>query len=78
MGTPLPEAGRRVEVLLDAILAGATTQTRYLLNPSYDSVLSASDRELRGYLEELRSRVSSLRKTTATTFVEQFLASLSE
>lgn len=76
--TPLPEAGRRVEVLLDAIVAGATTQTRYLLNPSYNSVLSVSDRELRGYLEELRSRVSSLPKTAATTFVEQFLASLSE
>ncbi|MCC6630130.1 MAG: SIR2 family protein [Chloroflexi bacterium] len=60
------DAARRLEIFLDAVLAGAAHGASPLLAPAYDGVLTAEERELRGLVHELKARASDrLRRSAA-------------
>jgi hypothetical protein len=56
---PLPEAARRLEVLLDLVLALATESEAHLLDASFDGVLGEAERELGRVLRELEGALEA-------------------
>jgi hypothetical protein len=69
-------AGRLVEIFLDAVLAAAATNPGYLLDKSFEGLLTDDDLALRDQLIELRSAAEKADNSPAATRVLDFLESL--
>ncbi len=72
----LASAGRLVEIFLDAVLAAAATNPGYLLDKSFEGLLTGEDRALRDQLIELRSTAEKGDNSPAAKRVLDFLRSL--
>ena len=71
--TPEAEAGRLVEIFLDALLAEATPRNAYLLDYSYDELLTADERELQKGLLDLRRSIADLSGQSARE-IDEYLS----
>ena len=59
------DAARRLEVFLDLLLAESTSNTAHLLDDSYVTILTESEREIRDALRTLMASVSAPAQTSA-------------
>jgi hypothetical protein len=69
-------AGRLVEIFLDAVLAAAAINPGYLLDKSFEGLLTKEDLALRDQLIELRSAAGKVPDSPAARRVLAFLRSL--
>lgn len=67
------EAGRLVEIFLDALLSESTPLNAYLLDPSYDDLLTRDERALRESLLDLKRKIGDLSGRAASE-VDQYLS----
>lgn len=76
-GTSIPEASRRLDMMLDRIGAGAASVSSHLFDPRYDDVLADPERRLRKLLEQLGDRADDdIRGTAAWAEIEAALVRL--
>lgn len=69
------ETPRQLEIFLDGVLAGATSVTEHLLDPTFDALLSHAEREVREMLTSLQVSPEA-RRTEAWAEVQRLLRRL--